>query len=226
MARQAPLLGRAFAVNPRSPQGRAGRREGLTAKARAELQWSPGQYAANVTAFSVDPSFLVDVPITFVQLTPRRRPLSLCGTRHITLYPVGTKPVPRSLVWGIRCQEAIFILFHSFSFSNSFVRPRRSHSSAPAARSERRRAQRRSRMARLRATASAARSVLDGREHDGRMRRLGSDTLRIAGSRFPQSGEGRGSAHRRRERTWFDVTCDAAIAADKIRGELAIEVGR
>jgi hypothetical protein len=81
-------------------------------------------------------------------------------------------------------------------------------------------------MARLRATASAARSVLDGREHDGRMRRLGSDTLRIAGSRFPQSGEGRGSAHRRRERTWFDVTCDAAIAADKIRGELAIEVGR
>ena len=69
-----PLLGRAFAVNPRSPQGRAGRREGLTAKARAELQWSPGQYAANVTAFSVDPSFLVDVPITFVQLTPRRSP--------------------------------------------------------------------------------------------------------------------------------------------------------
>ena len=36
-----PLLGRAFAVNPRSPQGRAGRREGLTAKARAELQWCP-----------------------------------------------------------------------------------------------------------------------------------------------------------------------------------------
>ena len=33
-----PLLGRAFAVNPQSPQGRAGRREGLTAKARAERQ--------------------------------------------------------------------------------------------------------------------------------------------------------------------------------------------
>src|ERR1700758_213549 len=27
------------AVNPRSPEGRAGRREGLTAKARAEQQW-------------------------------------------------------------------------------------------------------------------------------------------------------------------------------------------
>jgi hypothetical protein len=35
------------------------------------------------------------------------------------------------------------------------------------ARCQCRRAQRRSRMARLRATASAARSVLDGREHDG-----------------------------------------------------------
>jgi hypothetical protein len=27
----------------------------LTAKARAEQQWSPGQYAANVTGSSVDP---------------------------------------------------------------------------------------------------------------------------------------------------------------------------
>src|SRR5215471_10968784 len=39
MARQAALLGRALAVNPRSPEGRAERREGLTARARAELQW-------------------------------------------------------------------------------------------------------------------------------------------------------------------------------------------
>src|SRR5580700_3216800 len=37
------------------------------------------------------------------------------------------------------------------------------------ARASCRRAQWRSRMARLRATASAARSVLDGREHDGRL---------------------------------------------------------
>src|SRR5580693_2101005 len=36
-----------------------------------------------------------------------------------------------------------------------------------------RRAQRRSRMARLRATASAARSVLDGREHGGTLGRVG-----------------------------------------------------
>jgi Pyridine nucleotide-disulphide oxidoreductase len=36
MARQAPLLGRAERSNPQSPKGRAGRREGLTAKARAE----------------------------------------------------------------------------------------------------------------------------------------------------------------------------------------------
>ena len=42
------------------------------------------------------------------------------------------------------------------------------------ARSPCRRAQRRSRMARLRATASAARSVLDGREHDGMLDRVGA----------------------------------------------------
>ena len=49
------------AVNPRSPQGRAGRREGLTAKARAEPQWCPAITLANVNAFSVDPLF----PLTF-----------------------------------------------------------------------------------------------------------------------------------------------------------------
>jgi hypothetical protein len=42
------------------------------------------------------------------------------------------------------------------------------------ARATRRRAQRRSRMARLRATAPAARSVLDGREHDGILDRVGA----------------------------------------------------
>ena len=35
----APLLGRAERSIPQSPEGRAGRREGLTAKARAERQW-------------------------------------------------------------------------------------------------------------------------------------------------------------------------------------------
>src|SRR5450755_4070996 len=44
------------------------------------------------------------------------------------------------------------------------------------ARASCRRAQWRSRMARLRATASAARSVLDGREHDGRLDRVGGLT--------------------------------------------------
>jgi hypothetical protein len=42
------------------------------------------------------------------------------------------------------------------------------------ARATRRRAQRRSRMARFRATAPAARSVLDGREHDGSLDRVGA----------------------------------------------------
>ena len=74
-------------------------------------------------------------------------------------------------------------------------------------------------MARLRATASAARSVLDGREHDGSMRRLGATHFGIA---FRNRGEGVQSAHRR----GLTFTCDTAITADKIRGELAIEVGR
>src|SRR5882757_654399 len=56
----------------------------------------------------------------------------------------------------------------------SFVRPHRRLSSAPTANFGRRRAQWRSRMARLRATASAARSVLDGCEHDGMLDRVGA----------------------------------------------------
>ena len=78
---------------------------------------------------------------------------------------------------GLSLSREIFSFFlrqlHLF-LSNSFVWPRRSHSSAPAACSKRRRAQQLSRMARLRATALAARSVLDGREHGGTMRRLGA----------------------------------------------------
>jgi hypothetical protein len=38
MAWQSPLLGHAERSTPGSPEGRAGRREGLTAKARAEQQ--------------------------------------------------------------------------------------------------------------------------------------------------------------------------------------------
>src|SRR5208282_645990 len=53
-------------------------------------------------------------------------------------------------------------------------RARRAILPSRPARATRRRAQRRSRMARLRATASAARSILDGREHDGRLDRVGA----------------------------------------------------
>jgi hypothetical protein len=55
-----------------------------------------------------------------------------------------------------------------------------------------RRAQRRSRMARLRATAPAARSVLDGREHDGMLDRVGEPSRPI------QQSE---SAHKRSSKT-------------------------
>jgi ABC transporter substrate binding protein len=55
----------------------------------------------------------------------------------------------------------------SFCSIGTILPPRPAHSPC-------RRAQRRSRMARLRATASAARSVLDGREHDGMLDRVGA----------------------------------------------------
>src|SRR5258707_1049463 len=54
----------------------------------------------------------------------------------------------------------------SFCSIGTILPPRPAHN-------ECRRAQRRSRMARLRATASAARSVLDGREHGGTLGRVG-----------------------------------------------------
>src|SRR5258706_8387717 len=54
----------------------------------------------------------------------------------------------------------------SFCSIGTILPPRPAHN-------ECRRAQRRSRMARLRATASAARSVLDGREHGGPLGRVG-----------------------------------------------------
>ena len=60
------LLGRAERSTPGARQGRAGRREGLTAKARAELQWCPA-ITLQPNCVSVDRSFPVDVPITFVQ---------------------------------------------------------------------------------------------------------------------------------------------------------------
>ena len=49
-----PLLGRAERSIPQSPEGRAGRREGLTAKARAEQQWCLAHYATR-TALPTDP---------------------------------------------------------------------------------------------------------------------------------------------------------------------------
>jgi hypothetical protein len=61
----ARLLGRAERSNPRSPEGRAGRREGLTAKSARRATIVSGHYAANVTAFLLlilFPSF--DVPMT------------------------------------------------------------------------------------------------------------------------------------------------------------------
>ena len=123
---------------------------------------------------------------------------------RINLYPVGIEARTKIPCMGRSLSRGDFILFAFFALSAIFLL--QFFCSAPAEpilpsrppRSERRRAQRRSRMARFRATASAARSVLDGREHDGRMRRLGNNKLRIA---LRNRGEGRGSRRAlRRER--------------------------
>src|SRR5215831_6834670 len=116
MARQAPLLGRAFAVNPRSPQGRAGRREGLTAKARAELQWCPGHYAANVTAFLLIPLFPVEVPMTFVQLIQGGALFAMRRCSHINLYPVGIESrtkVPHASLRGHRAPRGMGPIYYA-----------------------------------------------------------------------------------------------------------------
>jgi len=129
MARQAPLLGRAERSTARSPEGRAGRREGLTAKARAEQQWCPGHYAANVTAFFLIPLF----PLKFrLRLFNRSKaePFCFCDTRRINLYPVGASPVPRSLLQqcegtGLQGRMGPFCIAASFSHAEyrSHIQP-------------------------------------------------------------------------------------------------------
>src|SRR3984893_2488391 len=117
------------AVNPRSPEGRAGRREGLTAKARAEQQWCPAITLANVTAFFLIPLF----PLRFrLRLFNRSKaePFCFCDTRRINLYPVGASPVPRSLLQqcegtGLQGRMGPFCIAASFSHAEyrSHIQP-------------------------------------------------------------------------------------------------------
>ena len=89
MARQLPCLAALSVSNPRSPEGRAGRREGLTAKSARRGTIVSDHYAANVTA-----------------LTQGGAPL-LCGARRINLYPAGASPrtkVPHATCEGTGLQ--------------------------------------------------------------------------------------------------------------------------
>src|SRR5215472_17701543 len=81
---------------------------------------------------------------------------------------VGSAAAPRRLV-------------ASFCSIDAILPPRPAHSQC-------RRAQRRSRMARLRATALAARSVLDGRKHDGMLGRVGKPIPKLT-NRTIKKGE-------------------------------------
>src|ERR1700747_3210395 len=76
-ARQALLAWPRGAVNPRSPEGRAGRREGLTAKARAEQQWRPAITLQTdlVCTFFLIPLFLLSFDYV-CSIDPRRSPFA------------------------------------------------------------------------------------------------------------------------------------------------------
>src|SRR6516162_11139430 len=100
---------------------------------------------------------------------PRQKILSASSMTQIDVSFSDTSRPTYCLLWDMvsllwRCGEA--------SLYRQWL-PRDYAMSRPAS-GPCRRAQRRSRMARLRATASAARSVLDGCEHDGMLSRVGS----------------------------------------------------
>ena len=116
-----PLCLAAPSGQPPKPAGSRRRREGLTAKARAERQSSdngclagalPRQAEIRQERELVDLLFLSssifqsgspsdrrDVGVAFDALDIQGSPLlNLCDTRRINLYPVGLEPKPRSLM--------------------------------------------------------------------------------------------------------------------------------
>src|ERR1700674_3040476 len=75
--------------------------------------------------------------------------------------------------------------WHQSCFAaHSFVRPRQSHSSVPTADFSRRRVERQSRTALLQ---RRRRLVLDGREHDGMLRRIGAERDRATWRTLPRA---------------------------------------
>ena len=97
----APLLGRAERSNPRSPEGRAGRREGLTAKSARRATIVSGHCAANVTAFVLlifFPSF--DVPMTLFN-SPKAEPFAMRRSPHQLISGRGE---PRTKVPHATCE--------------------------------------------------------------------------------------------------------------------------
>jgi len=96
-----PLCLAAPSSQPPKPAGSRHRREGLTAKARAEQQSSCNGCLAGAlippTVFRSGGPPFYDGRVAFRALDPRRSPLlKLCNARRINLYPVGLKPKPRS----------------------------------------------------------------------------------------------------------------------------------
>src|SRR6516162_4404179 len=120
----APLLGRAERSNPRSPEGRAGRREGLTAKSARRATIVSGHYAANVTAFLsliLFPSF--DVPMTLFNCPQGGAPL-LAALAASTYIRPGRAPYqgPSCNMRGHRAPRRMGPFCNTASFSQSCAR--------------------------------------------------------------------------------------------------------
>jgi hypothetical protein len=94
-----PCLAALSGQPPREPGGSRRKARGVDGESARRATMVSGHFAAYITAFLLMPSFPVDIPITFVQLIPRRRPFCYAALTASNLYPVGARgPVPRSLL--------------------------------------------------------------------------------------------------------------------------------
>src|ERR1700758_5335381 len=82
MARQTPLLGRAERSTPKARRGAPERGGGWRGKRAPSNNGLPANTLQTSLGLLLIPSFPVDVPITFVQLTPRQSPFAMRHSPH------------------------------------------------------------------------------------------------------------------------------------------------
>src|SRR5215471_158180 len=80
-----------FRGQPPEPAGSRRKARGVDGESARRATMVSGHYAANLTALLLILFFSVDVPMTSVQLEPRRSPFAMRHLRRINLYPVGAR---------------------------------------------------------------------------------------------------------------------------------------